>query len=272
MVNFTQEYLKAAATPEYLFLTTEIMSLLEEKGYDNFTDTYDEVININSGLGATAVVDLLHEKNVSTLRTVAAEHGIQFVDEVNLSDMLVCIRALFDIQSYDNPGDIINTLSSNMGPEETLSELFSFVSSKEPEFFLPLFDEVTDTLISKIKELYTQSIPVIDHVNKDLYIDNLNKVCTLLGTKDLHTLTILIEGLDVGFAMKVYLDMLGNKLATLEPKRIAQELLCITQISSDIKDNPLKSVRDILPIYIHDELKYGAIDVEFNRLLLEYNR
>lgn len=272
MGSLVLEELQQASTEEYTFLTSEILNLLSENGYQTHCDSYDELVALSENDLDMTFTDMVDAKNKLVLSSVCADFGIKLTHDITTREMFKIASGLLIIEHYDNKEVILDVCDGDYNTIEKIATILSYVTSELPEYFMLLIDEVNPSLIARIKEHNLKEKDLVDHVNRDQYVANLNKVCNILNTKDLFIVTALIEGLNVGFEMKVYLDMIAGKINTVDFKRIAAELLCITVISSDTQETPLTTIRSILPIYIHDELKYTAIDKEYSRLLLEYTK
>lgn len=272
MVSLVLEHLKDLASQEYIFLTSEILTLLDNNGYETHTDSYDDLVYSFESNESLTFIDALEAKHKLVLTSVCADFGITTNDEAKTRELFKLVEGLLSIETYDNKEAIINVCDGDYDLVEKIATILSYVTSEQPEFFMVTINHINESIITKIKEINTEDKPMVDNVENAVYLNNVNKFCTLVGNKESLIVKELINGLNVGFKMEVYLEFIGSKLNNLEASQIAQELLCISVISSDTQKQPLTSIRTILPKYVHDELKYTAIDKEFNRLLLEYTK
>lgn len=272
MVSIVLDHLRTTATDEYIFLTSEILSLLNENGYETHTDSYDDLVYSFEQENGMLFNDAVEAKHKLVLTSVCADFGVTVETEATTKELFKLASALLLIESYDDAAAINDVCNGDFDVVEKLAIILSYVSSEPSEYFMPLISHINDGVIARIKDTHKEGKVLVDYAKRDEYVGALNKVCSMLGTKDFYIVTELINGLNVGFEMKVYLDMIAGKINTADSKRIAKELLCISVISSDVQKESLATIRSILPLYIHDEMKYAAIDNEYNRLLLEYSK
>lgn len=274
MQSSVTDYVVSNATPELSDLLIDAYSMLLSIEVVGFEDMCDELL-LNSGVAESfTIVTSIHDFIQNTIKSLLLEYGLTISEEASLADTLVILEASIDIQTYDNIVDILRVIESDFNTEEKVAELYSYVSTETPSFFLMNIMNANPAIIDRIKELTNMWSEEVYLGNKDdeTKVTKLKQFCNYILSTNIGIVQTLIDGIAVGYPFETYLKQNGPILEMLTADAAAKELIATALISSDATDNIIGHIRNHLHNYVSDLTKVTAIDKIANDLLIGFNR
>ena len=234
--------------------------ILEELVMDEFGGTVDEGVTVNR----------IHDFFLDALSFCLKEHGILVNDFADIEYRTLLVNAILDLPDYEGRSDIIQTLSQDLNPEETFSELMSLITTKTADDVLSKIESVEPLLFVKLKQLVLEAHEEPSHVlsieEKQKRVDGFKIFLAYVQNYDLHISKMLESGMDVGFPFATYAFRISDILDELEPIQAAMELYGMAVVSEEGFVNPKETALANIDNYISSIESITAISLNLTQL------
>lgn len=272
MLDILQQYLDENATAEGNIVIKDSVQLFEDLTLPDYEEKYEQLIMQNDSLDSGSVLLGIHDITLDLVTQILHEHGLFLVEETPLAIANKFLRAIIEIQVYDNPEDVNNVCLLDDSETVVISELFSLVSEMPVDEMLIHIDRVDASLITRIGELAvlwegenldTDNIQLA----KELVL-KLKAFTRFIMSSNLMAVNLLTNGGSAGFPFSFYLDLIGREVEMLKPEYAAKELVAMALISSDGHALPQIAIRTHIEKYMADSLRVALVDIEVGKLVL----
>lgn len=274
MLDILRDYLVQTATPEMVSAIEDSHDLFDLFGLDTADQSFEEILMTDSQSDEGQTLIDIVELTTKLLKDILGQHGIVLVDEqIRLSTINTVVRAVHDIQNYEDKDTIVRASSIYASNEEVLAECLSLVCPLDVTDMLLVFETVDKGLIDRLTSISLEGFD--DGVSQETQMGKLEKIKALkeLGSmfniQDLYVVKLLETGVDVGYHFDVYVN---PNIESLEPARAACELLACAFVSQPTGESPRVAISQYLEQSLLDIDKVTAINVEINKLLLSLNQ
>jgi hypothetical protein len=272
MLDILQQYLDENATAECSIVIKDSVQLFEDLTLPDYEEKYEQLIMQNDSLDSGSVLLGIHDITLDLVTQILNEHGLFLVEETPLAIANKFLRAIIEIQVYDNPEDVNNVCLLDDSETVVISELFSLVSEMPVDEMLIHIDRVDASLITRIGELAVLwEGENLDTDNIELakqLVLKLKAFTRFIMSSNLMAVNLLTNGGSAGFPFSFYLDLIGREVEMLKPEYAAKELVAMALISSDGHVLPQIAIRTHIEKYMADSLRVALVDIEVGKLVL----
>lgn len=239
MLEYLEDYLDAATTPELRGLIMDSCETLNAAGVDSYLFPLRNAIDAADGLD----FDVVHEGIISTLKPVfmqtLREFGIKVDEEADLRLLNSILKGVQAITNWDDP-DTINGLTAAIeGNEAALADILEIVSDLSAGEYMNVLIEVSSDLLQRISEVTNRQ--AIEPQPNEVFVAAAQSRLRALMTKvDFHEDSIFVDALANGMRLGMsfehtfapYLDQLHE----LPVARLAPELVAFAYASTAATD------------------------------------
>lgn len=280
MFDELKAYTASAFSPELQQVIGDAIVVFDRINAGNYQDEYVNILmNINN-VDITTTNDAIVAHTQKVQAEILLMHGIELSEGVSISDATFVINALLDIQSYDNPAELLKASELTGDPIEVLSDVISVTTHKTVEELMHLFLKVEPALITTIREFLASKISfVLTSTSPDnkKYIDSLKKYIAYLKhiNEDIESLIItrlMLAGVGLGYSFETYAKMAMSQMDGMDPNAIAVELVGLAYVSEDGNENPLVVINGSLDNLFHDIKITTLISIKVNEVILDLNQ
>ena len=273
MLDILRQYLTETATPEMLEALEESQRVFALFELEDHEREYEEILlnddQVEPGDTLVAIADM----TINLLRQILARHGVTLVGDLRLSTINTLVRALVDIQSYEDRVAIVNLTGLPIASEEILAECLALVCPLEVVDILSYLDNVEQTLIHRLSQinfdnhLATEDIELSSEA-VDQRIKQLKDLLRHIGSHDLYVLRLVESGVTPGYGFEVYI---APELLSMDAKQAARELLAAAFVSREATKNPRATIASYLDKQSVEPDQATQINIELNKLLIAAN-
>ena len=289
MLDSLKQYLQTSTTPEHRAAITEAYDLFQDYGLEDVDVGYEDILMTANNEGESEATIRINQLTEEFQDHILTQMQIKLVDEATVSDGNTILHALKLIETTELNDEIVGICSENSDPIEALGEILNLVTGIEPERLMILFEEVSQAVIDKIKEVTQKHVgvtrQVIDvAVNKDL-MNRFMAYRVAMDNQQLFMYDMLIAGVALNQPYAIYHDKImyaiqHQELTTpmiprLREVKTAVQLCAAVIVASDTQDANMRNVvmaqlertfadlDKITPIYIEMDSILG----KFNNLV-----
>lgn len=276
MLDILEQFLNEKVTSELKTTIGNSIQIFEDFNLPDYEEKYEQILMLHDSVDASTTSTAIFETTYELVTQLLNEHGTFYNEETPLDVLNNFLRAIHEIQIYDNPDDVIRTCQLDESENVVFCELISLVSEMPVEQMLIYVDKVDKSLISRIYDLMLlwngeeHEEVSIDAV-KELVL-RLKAFTRFIMSTDLIAVNLLTLGTSANLPYAVYLDIVGKNIEMMKNDYAAKELIGLALISSDASNNTQIAIRNNIEKYISDPIKITAIDIEVSKLLLGFSQ
>lgn len=207
------------------------------------------------------------------LNRILEDHLLVVNDEINLTNLIIIVEALLDVQSHEDTDTVLNILNLDIDNEEKIAEILSLVAPLDQSEILLEIESVSESLLIKIKEFITvESIVTSTDINVVIqdYLDEIKLFEEFTGNTGLISIGMIKSDVDPGYLFSVYANIIGRDLEAISIDQAAEELVSMALISSDGYSNPKLVISKNIENYISDMRKITQLDIKITDLLIKF--
>lgn len=278
MLDILRDYIVAATTPEHYEVIERAHAFLERSGRNDFAPGFENILMtdqyIDTDTGETmAYIDLLTRE---LLREFLKNRSVVLIQPEKLSDLVDICEALLDIEDYEVAADVLNICNMDGTASEKLAEILSLVCLMDPDNIMAIVDEVSDSLIDRIREVFVPNdVQDSDQeiVEDPLVTASLSEFKTFiafLGDDKLEAVDMIVKGVPIALEFKMYTDLLGREFENMDNIQAAREFIALAFLSSNARENPRQHIASVIESYIADFKTVTNITILVTDMLTRY--
>lgn len=272
MLDILDDYLSDAASPELKESIRAAHELFDRYGLETYEQGFEEILLTDDQVDTGKTLHDIYDLTRSLQFKILAEHQLVIDEDAAPSVLNVFLDALKRLENYDNPDAIFGILAQPKDSEELISECVAQVCGLDASQVHKHVTSCGQALLQAIvrgldQTHFAQSDEEI--VSKRERVERYKRFIQVADIKQLKVAYLLEHGMDVGHAVRVYLNIIGNDFDEMEARYIANELVAMCLISSDASDNPRAAVSQYLEQYVSDLDKLTKVDLAVGELLLK---
>jgi hypothetical protein len=280
MLDILQTYLNGASSPEFVQMIREAHESLDLFGVPDYQDAFVQLLMLDDAVDQGETVQNIYDTTFNYQVKVLTLLGVTVSDEVRVDHLTRILRAIHSLEEFEDPEKVLERAKLEYKPEELFAEILASVSATPPEEWLVDIHAVSQRTIEKIIEEASRavSLQLTDETGgvdpRQHYIVEYKSFKTLVEKLNLKAMflmdTFFAAGMDVGFPLVIYLNLVGDTFGSLTPTDAAVNLVSMALISTDGCDRPREAIKAHLDHYIHDLDLLTKVDMNVNQILLQY--
>jgi hypothetical protein len=204
-------------------------------------------------------------------------HGVEVEPSVNLKFLAQIVDGLLQLDNYDNPQKLFDSVEEESPAIEKFCVLMSHVTPYNADQLMASVEEVSDLFINRLKEVNQ----VEEHEDENelndrrerLHAFRLYEIYLLsTGATMAFLPNLLRSGVNPAMPYSVYADLIDSQspLDALPTKAIARDLFGAALISCDGFSNPGETVKASLERYVTDPRKVAMTMADVRTLTMGY--
>lgn len=271
-------YLEAMVSPEKYALYSTIIGFLEGIERDTIQDELIGIINSTVGdeedsthKPDNAICDEIHSHLHSELHDGLIAMGIQVVHGISLNDVFELYSGMAHIGSSEDTDGIMAIVSGDDDNVGKLAEILNLITSIATCHWEVLLEEVAPELIKKISGnaefVITHGYDALE-INEG-YLAKLRIYAEFIQQRDQQLLMFsMIDSVILGSTFETYINsgLLHDLFDGNEMPKLAMELYGMALMSSDARQDPVNSVRNIIEKYLNDTNRIVKLNAEIGQL------
>ena len=180
-LNELKSYITNTSDNDFLDIIDNLDDLLVKYNLGDYLLQVEDILYTNSQTDDNEIILKLKNLYSDLLESTLISLGILITEDLLLSEKMELCSGLLSIQEYSDKVIINNFLSLDISNEEKISEILSLVTIFNTEKILTMLEEVSDSLIGRIKDiLQVQTEPediesILKYVSKYSKFKNLYK-------------------------------------------------------------------------------------------------
>jgi hypothetical protein len=279
MNELLKQYLENTASPEFLEMIMRAHSLMDVFELPDYSMPFDELVMVADTIDLTTLNESVANLTRQGLVYILREHSVIPLDSASIPMLCDMLDAIKGVETTEANEELLQELSQAESSEDAFCALIQVVTGRDGVAYISHLESVHASLIAKVIELATAQLnPVQDNANVDgkPYV---TKVRAFAQFINLVILRLTSDGTPVGMPFSQYLPAMQAMVGNIEEDNlskslvaIAQELLGCAYASCDGSENPRTVIRPILEDLSLSINDMTTVDIEVERLLLEFNR
>ena len=247
-------FLNENSTPEHYQEIVECIDLVEQFGYEDTQAMLLNAINAVEYKGSQLVIDDIILLLESRIEAIFISIRVTISDGMNYVQKKELLKNILELEYLDDTGtalDIINHLSDST---EILAELLEYKTGVVSDEYLQLIDKACPSLISRLKDIYSNDNHMKDRLDDVPYSVGKEKIEVFKHLRnflhdDLGPMTPYFKtDFPIGLEYSYYLDELSKYHDDkVMPDYLAKSILACA-IISDSDEDPCTLIRDNLEL------------------------
>jgi hypothetical protein len=263
-------YLINASDATFVELIDSINDVFTKYSVPDYLEEINNIILSNSDKTDQEIVDTIRTTLDSIIEWLLKLNNIELVDDCLISDKLVILEGMIDIQSYLDKVVIDNILNTEQTNEEKISELLTLVTSFNIEKNLSLIKNVDDVTIKMILDFnsgfLTSKIETFETVKKQ--IDRYNKYKTFINNIEIYSDKYLSNSETIALPFEVYFTTYLTELKEINIDSVVYDLIGMIMIS-DNDQAPIEVIRKCMGKITNDANLSTKIDMQALKIITE---
>jgi hypothetical protein len=280
MLDILQTYLNDAASPDFVQMIREAHAALDLLGVEHYQDDFVQILMVDSELDQGETLQNIYATTQDWLINVIKLLGVVPADEIRVEHLTRLLKTVHAIEHFEDPQKILEKATLELEPVELLAEMLSVAGDAPPEEWLVDIHDVSRRTIAKIIELSTEALAFkVQHGEQDMLhrqtlIATYKTFKNFLRDKAVKA-TLLMDdffsqGMDVGFPFVIYLNLVGQPIASLGTVEAAANLISMALISTDGHASPREVIKLHLEHYFQDLDALTKVDMMVSELLVRF--
>jgi len=274
MLEILRQYISETATPEMAEALEESVRIFDLFEIEDYEREYMEILHNDDQVEPGQTLLAITDMTVSLLRQILARHGITLIEgDIRLSVINMLVRAVHDLQNYEDKVAIISLTSLPTTQEEILAECLALVCHYEVPDIMVYLDNVDRVLIQRLAQISLEHSVAVESIVPDenaieSRIAGLKELMRHIGAHDLYVARLIESNVMPGYLFDIYLN---PELGQLSPRDAARELLAAAFVCRDATKNPRSVIAAYLEKNEPDPERITQINIEINKMLLAAN-
>lgn len=152
MLESLNVYLQTSTTPELRASIDEAFDLFETYGLTDVDIGYEDILMTSDDEGVSEAMIRVIALTEELQDSILDQLQIKLADEVSVSEGNLILRSLKLLETTEFNDEIYLVCRESTDPIEALAEVLHLVTGIEPERLMPMFEEVSTSLIKRIGE------------------------------------------------------------------------------------------------------------------------
>ena len=260
--------------PETIEFFDNAVELFDAYDVPDYLDTLESILTFDSKRTDAEIVDHLKIDTQSILRYLLTMQGVELIDGVLPSEIIMLVKGMFDLRYYEDQDSILSIIDSEQTSEEAVSELLQLTTSFSVEKSLSLITQVQDGFFTGLKERLKDIRQSVEDEVKDVqtqikkYIDYKKH----LRNASLYSDKFFVHLGSIGLPFHSYLKLLQNdnlnQSGEFNVAQLAQDLIGLAFLSEDGYDQPLIQIRKHLSTLVGDVNVATKVDIAVSKLVI----
>lgn len=276
MLDLLHHFLVGNATPEMSDSITEAYKLLENMNAGDLDFDLNDMLMVDDVVDTNVTMSKIQTYFTTIQHDMLAQYGITMDDEVAIDDLTMVLKAVFELEDYEDTEALLRLTMSDMRADETFAEVLALITHKDAVSLLSLFEEVDTSLIRRIQDIASATDDELvtdeERIRRSQYMHHLQRFCHYINSKELEVVKMLKDGITVGYPYAAYADQIGRAFEGTIPEQVAREMVAMALISSDGHNNPMEVIKGSLEDYVADLNTVTKIHIEVTKLLQGFSR
>ena len=273
-----RNYLMLSTDQDTVDLFDNAIDVFNDFDIPDYMDIFDRVYGEATGLSDVEMVDGFNNTLDTILTTIITQHGIELNTSPIISDKIKICSGLYRLSTYEEKQTLLLVLDSGQSDQEIFGELMELVSDYKTEHVLSMIDSVSEFFISNFKELI-----LTPEQNKLVSVEHSAlQVADFLKFKENVTNRVLwtdkyfkhVEAIGLPFAIYLQVYLIEQRAFFTESNLtgVAEELIAMACLSEETSSKTLELVRKWAS-YVYSDLNLTTkLDIQINKLLMEFHR
>jgi len=152
MLDSLNVYLQTSTTPELRAAIADAFDIFEEYGLEDPDVGFEDILMTSEDEGVSEVMTRVIALTEELQDSILGQLQIKLADEASVSEGNTVLRALKQLESSDFNDEIHQVCRENTDTIESLAEILNLVTGIDTERLMPMFEEVSSSLIKRIGE------------------------------------------------------------------------------------------------------------------------
>lgn len=269
-----RNYLVTVSDQETVEFFDSAVELFDAYDVPDYLDTLESILTFDSKRTDTEIVDHLKIDTQSILRYLLTMQGIELIDDILPSEIVILVKGMFDLRYYEDQDNILSIIGSEQTSEEAVAELLQLTTPLAIEKTLSLITQVQDGFFTGLKERLKDLRQSVEDEVKDVqvqikkYIDYKKH----LRNAGIYSDRFFAHLGSIGLPFQSYLKLLQNdnlnQGGEFNVAQLAQDLIGLAFLSEDGHDQPLIQIRKHLSSLIGDVNVATKVDIAVSKLVI----
>ena len=274
MLDILDDYLTSTATPEQHETVRDAISLFERVNDPDYENAYNQFLMLDGEADAGVTLESILDYTRKHCFDILALQGVTLDEDTYLSRLNLWLRAVLDLPDYEDMARIAEICSGDSCAEDLFSDLMALVTGLPADTLLIDIASIDAALLPRLVSqasqqhayILTQEELVIKQARRTEYLAFLqfNKI------QQLKLAHFLARGLDVGYPVMLYWNLLSKEFNQMEPLAIALEMVAAAYLSEDGHINPRQMIQSHLEHFLTDPEKITKVDIFASDLILKF--
>lgn len=276
MLDLLNQFLIGNATPETMDSIRETYTMLEGMHAGDMDFDLNDMLMVDDVVDSNVTMDKLRRYFSTIQHDMLAQFGISVSEDAGIDDMTMMLKAIHDLDDYEDTEALLRITMSDMRADEAFAEVLAMMCHKDAVSIMTLLDEVDASIIRRIQDIASATDDELvtdeERIRRSQYMHHLQRFCHYINSKNLQVVRMLQDGITVGYPYAAYADQIGRAFEGTIPEQVAREMVAMALISSDGHNNPMDVIKSSLEDYVADLNTVTKIHIEVTRLLQGFSR
>lgn len=266
MLDALKMYLCDQGLDELYELLLRAFHIFDARDLD-YDHIYESLMHEAPGKEAEQELDDLHHETHQLLDQIMTSYAVKPTMESALIDKVRVIEGLMGIEDYLDRMEMLLVLSNT--DIESLDRAVMVLELTSEYNADKLYEVIEEANIDYFKENLEDTTTAMDRGVEEVAarVRKFNKFC---GEESLHFIQLLRSGVDLGYNLELYADLLDHHLTELPPETAAKNMIAAALASDDAADNVAVSWSKYLEVIFPDPEMVTKVSVAMNKLMMEF--
>jgi hypothetical protein len=276
MLDIMKQFLAGNATPALQDAIKDAYTILERCNAGDIDFSFEDMLMIDDIVDAGTTIGKMTHFITDLQHGILGTFGVEVDAELTIADLTMFIRAILDIEDYEDSEALVRITMGELRPDESFAEIVALMSHHNADELLYKIERVDASLIRRIQDVASATDDELvtdeERLQRSKYVHMLRRFCHYINSRQLTVVDMIRDGIAVGYPFSVYADQIGRAFEGIVPEHVAKEMIAMALVSSDGINNPTSTIKAHLENYVADLNTITKIDIEVKRLLQGFSR